>query len=108
MKTNTAQQEILLMTGTSFAARNWCANDDKEDQKNITPEDKLKEVCWNGLLPDILPEVCKREAGNKKLFLWQVTEAAHFIDVELGEEPGKMEKYFSINPYSFLEMQLLS
>ena len=108
MKTNTAQQEILLMTGTSFSARTWCENDDKEDQKNITPEDRLKDACWNGLLPEILPEICKREVGEKKLFLWQVTEASYFIDVELGEVPGETEKCFSINPYSFLEFQLLS
>ena len=108
MKTNTAQQEILLMTGTSFSARTWCANDDAEDQKNITPEDRLKEACWNGLLPDILPEICKRQEGDKKIFLWQVTQACNFIEIELGEVPGSTEKFFSISPYSFLELQSLS
>jgi hypothetical protein len=108
MDTNTAQQEILLMTGTSFSARNWCANDDTEERKNITPEDRLKEACWNGLLPEILPEICKTKVGDKKIFLWQVTNASHFIDVELGEVPGDTDKYFSINPYSFLSVQFLS
>lgn len=108
MKTNTAQQEILLMTGTSFSSRNWHANEDAENQKNSTPADNLKQACWNGLLPEILPEICKNKAGEKKLFLWQVTEASYFIDVEFGEVPGETEKYYSINPYSFLELQLLS
>lgn len=108
MKTNTAQQEILLMTGTSFSARTWCANDDAKDQKNITPEDRLKEACWNGLLPEILPEICKREIDNKKIFLWQVKQASYFIDIELGETPCDTDKYFSINPYSFLQKQLFS
>ena len=108
MKTNTAQQEILLMTGTSFSARTWCANDDAEAQKNITPEDRLKEACWNGLLPEILPEICKGEIEGNKIFLWQVTQATHFIDIELGVEPPDTDKYFSINPYSFLQKQSLS
>jgi hypothetical protein len=108
MDTNTSQQEKWLMTGTSFSARYWCANDDTEERKNIAPEDRLKEACWNGLLPEILPEICKREAGGKKLLLWQVTEASYFIDVELGEVPGETEKCFSINPYSFLDLQSLS
>jgi hypothetical protein len=108
MKTNTTHQEVLLMTGTSFSARTWCANDDAEDRKNITPEDRLKEACWNGLLPEMLPEICTRATGDKKLFLWQITEASSFIDVELGEVPVETEKYFSINPYSFLDVQLLS
>ena len=107
MEIKTAQQEILLMTGTSFSARTWCANDDKEEQKNITPEDKLMDACWNGLLPEILPEICKSQIDGKKIFLWQVTQASHSIDVELGEVPGHTDKYFSINPYSFLELQSL-
>jgi hypothetical protein len=108
MKTNTAQQEILLMTGTSFSSRSWCEKDDEDNKKNITPNDKLKEACWNGLLPEMLPEICLLFAADKKLFLWQITEASSFIDVELGEIPGEVEKHSSINPHSFLELQLLS
>jgi hypothetical protein len=108
MQTHTAQQEILLMTGTSFSARTWCANDDVEDNKNNTPEDRLKEACWNGLLPEILPEICTPATGQKKMFLWQITQAFSFIDIEMGEVPGTAEKYFSINPYSFLDVQFFS
>jgi hypothetical protein len=56
----------------------------------------------------MLPEICLLFAADKKLFLWQITEASSFIDVELGEIPGEIEKYLSINPHSFLELQLLS
>ncbi len=108
MKTVTAQQEILLMTGTSFSSRNWCEKETSEDGKNISPEDMLKEACWNGLLPEMLPEICSTSTGDKKLFLWEIIEAASFIDLVLGEVPGETEKYFSINPYSFLGLQELS
>ena len=108
MKTNFAQQEILLMTGTSFSSRPWCDKENNNDQNNGDPQDRLKEACWNGLLPEILPEVCKPMIGERKLFLWQVREAFSFIELDLGEEPGEIEKYFSINPYSFLQKQLLT
>ena len=108
MKTNTAQQEILLMTGTSFSSRAWCDKEDNGDQNNTSPEERLKQACWNGLLSEMLPEICKPFIGEKKLFLWQVKEAHSFIELDLGEEPGETEKYFSINPYSFLKKQFLS
>ena len=108
MKATAVQQEILLMTGTSFSSRNWCDKEPSEDNKNRNAEDRLKEACWNGLLPQMLPEICTPVAGEKKLFLWEIKEAASFINVELGEVPGETEKYFSINPYSFLKLQLLS
>ena len=108
MKTNTAHQEILLMTGTSFSSRPWCGKDSNDKQNNTTPEDSLKEACWNGLLTEMLPEICNPLIGERKLFLWQVREAHSFIELDLGEEPGETEKYFSINPYAFLQKQFLS
>jgi hypothetical protein len=108
MKTTSAQQEILLMTGTSFSSRNWCGNDAREGEKNISPEDMLKEACWNGLLPEMLPEICTPAPGDKKLYMWHIIEGGSFIDVIMGEVPGETEKCFSINPYSFLSLQVLS
>src|SRR5687767_5223267 len=104
MKAVTAQQEILLMTGTSFSSRNWCEKDVTED-KNVSDEEMLMEACWNGLLPDMLPEICNPYQGEKKLFLWAVTEAHAFIDVVMGEVQEETEQFHSINPYSFTSVQ---
>ena len=107
MKTNSTQQEILLMTGTSFSSRQWCEKPDPV-QNHFTDKEQLQNACWNGLLQEMLPEICKPATGNKNLYLWQITEANSFIELELGEVPGEIEKYRSINPYSFLSLQLLS
>ena len=108
MKTNSIQQEVLLMTGTSFSSRLWCDKDDTTNQKNISSEERLKEACWNGLITEMLPEICKPFTGEKKIFLWQVKEGHSFIELDLAEEPGETDKYFSINPYSFVPKQFLS
>lgn len=108
MKKATAQQEILLMTGTRFSSRLWCDKDENGNEKNMSPEESLKEACWNGLLKEMLPELCQPFIGEKKLFLWQVREANSFIELDLAEEPGETEKYFSINPYCFVPKQFLS
>ena len=108
MKTITAQQEILLMTGTSFSSRNWCEKETSDDQNKMNPEDILKEACWNVLLPYMLPEICQPVLNEKKIFLWEITEAASFIEVIMGDVPAETEEYFSINPYLFLDQQLMS
>ncbi len=107
MKTNSTQQEVLLMTGTSFSSRQWCEKTD-QGQNNFTNKEQLQNACWNGLLQEMLPEICKPTAENKNLYLWQITEAKSFIDLELGEVPEEIEKNHSINPYSFLPAQLFS
>ena len=108
MKTNFAQQEILLMTGTSFSSRQWCEKNDQDNQNQLTEKEQLEEACWNGLLQEMLPEIYGKTFGDTKLYLWQIREAVSFIEIELGELPGEKEKYFSIDPYSFLQMQSLS
>jgi hypothetical protein len=106
MKTNFTQQEILLITDTSFSHREWSKKDDPEIGNNLTDKDQLEEACWNGLLQDMLPEIYEKPGHGKKLYLWQTRQGKSFIDIELGEIPVKKENYFSIDPYSFLPGKL--
>jgi len=107
MKTNSTQQEILLLTGTTFSKREWSEKTDNK-KNNFTEKEQLEEACWNGLLPEILPEIYVHPEGNKKLFLWHIKQGKSFIDLELGDIPEETDKEFSIDPYSFLHFQLLS
>jgi len=107
MKTDSTQQEILLMTGTTFSIREWCEKDAGK-QNNFTEKEQLENACWNGLLQAMLPEICVQPEGNKKLLLWQIREGKSFIELELGETPKEIDKQFSIDPYSFMHLQLLS
>jgi hypothetical protein len=107
MKNNSTQQEILLLTGTTFSTRECC---EKEGGKQNFPTEKerLENACWNGLLLEILPEVYSNIGDDKKLFLWQIKEGKSFIELDLGEIPEDIEQRFSIDPYSFLHCQSLS
>lgn len=108
MKANSTQQEILLITGTSFSAKQWCKKDDDQDQNNLTETERLEEACWNGLLQEMLPEICLHNNLNKKLYLWQIKKASSFIELEIGEIPEEKEKHYSIDPYLFMPVHLLS
>jgi hypothetical protein len=107
MKTNSTQQEILLLTGTTFSKREWSEKVSGK-KNNLTEKEQLEDACWNGLLPEILPEVYLHSEENKKLFLWQIKHGKSFLDLELGQTPGETDQRFSIDPYSFMHLQLLS
>jgi hypothetical protein len=101
MKTN-LQQEILLMTGTHFTSMQCWQKNNSENENLPSDSDQLQDACWNGLLKEMLPEICE---GNKNLYLWQIRENKSCLNIELGELPLEVEPYFSIDPYTFLAEQ---
>jgi hypothetical protein len=108
MKRNSTQQEILLLTGTSFLTREFCETSDGLRYNHLSEKEKLKVACRNGLLPDMLPEIFEHHSVNKKLYLWEMREGSLFVELKSGEIYIEVEMQFSIDPYSFLPMQILS
>ena len=107
METKSTQQEILILTGTTFSSRQLIENDNLAGNKNLTEREKLEEACWNGLLEEMLPEIYNKSADAKKIYLWEIKEADAFIELGLSEfPPEETDKYFSIDPYSFLTTKL--
>ena len=102
MKTNSTQREILLMTGTTYLSREWCGRDENKSQ--LSPKEMLEEACWNGLIKEIIPELFRKEEENN-LYLWQIKSGSSFLELDLAEYPEEKDKYFSIDPYSFLGLQ---
>lgn len=106
MKT-TIQQEILIITGTSFSSRQYLRK--SEDARHCFSEkEHLQEACWDGLLPLMLPEICQWAFENKTLYLWHVKENKSSIEIDLAEAPGDMEKVYSIDPYAFMAVKLMN
>lgn len=101
MKNRSTQQEVLLLTGTNFSNRQWSSKEDIPS-KNLSDEEKLEQACWNGLLPEMLPEIFELTEGAKHLYIWEIKEGASFLELDLGEYPEAKDNYYSIDPYSFL------
>ncbi len=99
------QQEVLLVTGSRFASRQYCEKDGTEQPKNLSQPEKLKEACWNGLLKDILPELFFMVNPEARMFMWQMRECRHVLAMEMAEEPSDIDYFASIDPYCFLETQ---
>jgi hypothetical protein len=106
MKTHTVQQEVLLVTNTRFARHQYkkmLASCTPDPQDHATAHEKLRDACWNGLLPSMLPEIYELPRIETNLFMWQIREAKGYLALELGEYPEPMDYFCSIDPNSFLE-----
>ena len=101
MKTN-FQQEILLMTNTTFSQKQLCEKDASEKNKHFSRTEQLEDACWNGLLNELLPGIIEKSASGKFLCLRQIRQAKSFLEIELCDHPPQIEQEFSIDPYSFL------
>lgn len=107
MKTIFTQQEILLITNSQFAAREW-AEKKEEDKNNFTRDEKLEEACWNGLLTEMLPEIMQTSWQGKNLSLWKVQRCNSFLQIELSDSHPLFEMHTSIDPYFFVPSLLLN
>ena len=91
-------------TGTSFSSRQCLQKIDGDHQGYLTEVEQLQEACWNGQLPQILPEICEASTGDNTLFLWEIKENKSSVEIILGQLPEQMEREYSIDPYAFLSV----
>ncbi|HLZ89292.1 MAG TPA: hypothetical protein VKQ52_18680 [Puia sp.] len=105
MKTQYAQMEVLLITGTTFLSRDLWEKDESRQNSLSSENEQLEEACWNGLLQTLLPEIFAEPIGNSRLYLWEVKTAASFLQLDMGEAPTAARSPFSIVPNSFLSTQ---
>jgi hypothetical protein len=108
METNSTYQEILLLTGTAFAARQYSEKDDFGNPNPLSAASQLQAACWNGSLSALLPEIVETSAPGKQLFLWQVYETHSFLELELGEDQEEKDRYLSIDPYAFMSTEIFN
>jgi hypothetical protein len=103
MEKNFTQQEILLMTGSTFFQQQCFEKTEQDSNKNLSQQEKMVEACWNGILHELLPDIINKDADGKALMLWQITPHRSFLEIELCEKPAASDRYYSIDPYVFLQ-----
>jgi len=101
MKTTSIQQEILLMTNTTFSKQQLCEKDLSTNNK-LSVIEQLEDACWNGLLYEMFPGIVKRSSAGKQLYLWQIRHGESCLQIELCEQPKAIDLWYSIDPYYFL------
>ena len=101
MKPEKTQQDIILVTTSTFSKREWCKTG-VSDTDGQTHMEQLEEACWNGLLCEMLPELIRQTACGRQLLLWHIRKGTSFLKVELSEFPPQLEEHFSIDAAFFL------
>ena len=104
MKKTSTNQEILLVPKSQFFKKDLCEKDAKPNQKKLSGKEKLINLCWNGLLPELLPEISETTSTEKPLTIWEVNETGHLLDLRLGEFNEFINDEWSINPYVCLTL----
>jgi hypothetical protein len=108
MKPIITQQEVLIITGTEFARREYQKKDASETAKNPSENERLKDDCWNGMLNDMLPEAFALADPNAEMYIFQMREEKHFLLLEMGESPLEIDPFYSIDPYNFMTLKFFS
>ena len=106
MKNNLITQEILLMTATSFSHRQLCETNPLDKNNCFSTVEQLEAACWNGLLPEMLPEVVP--ATGNKLYLWQIDMRGSYLRLSMSNRPPYLERYFSLDPHIFLQAKRMN
>lgn len=72
MRPNSFSREILLVTRSSFAQRQFCEKDSPEGTDSLAPAEQLEVACWNGLLSELLPEIMTDSPRAEKIYIWRL------------------------------------
>ena len=92
MKKKLIAQEILIIhSSTLFNRQLDKVKDDNTNQ--FTLREKLADACWQGLLYEVVPEICTN------LYLTEINEANSFLELKYGDFENTFEESLSINPY---------
>jgi hypothetical protein len=105
MPKNSYIQEIIIVSASGFANREYCEKKPEIQGKKPEKNASLKEACWNGELKNLLPELFLPFSSDAKLFLWQMRECKNTVTMEFAERPVDLDFTTSIDPYCFMELQ---
>jgi len=100
MKTDTTVQELLLNVNSSFCRREW--SEKKNQQQTLSDTERLKTLCWDGMLPEILPEICVKQ-NNKPLILWEMMGLQSILHLKMGGYSERLNPVFALHPYLIVD-----
>ena len=107
MKQKNIQQEVLVLTQTSFAQKALIGHNG--GAKRSSPAEELEKGFWNGLLNEMLPELMLPMQGRQsELFIWQISIGEFLLLIDMAETPVIIEDSYSINPSCFLSISKMN
>lgn len=106
METETAIQELLLNVNSSFCKREWSEISGEKQQQTQSSAERLKTLCWNGMIPELLPEVCIKQ-NNRPLILWEMMGLTNILHLKMGGYSERLDPEYALHPYLILDNNAL-
>jgi len=88
--------------GARFFKQEICERSPKSETKKLSQPDLIAELCWSGLLPEMLPQVTENGLDGQPLTLWEVEQGNKLMYLRLGEMRHSVNNPDSIHPSVFL------
>jgi len=107
METETAIQELLLNVNSSFCKREWSEIKGLKQQPTQSSAERLKTLCWNGMIPELLPEVCIKQ-NNRPLILWEMMGLTNILHLKMGGYSERLNPEYALHPYLILDNAVLN
>ena len=104
MNNITPDLEIILVFNTWFVNKRRWEKKQPPASENFNPKEQLMDACWNGYLPEFLPEVFDKKYDSARR-LWELNETNSFIELSYSDVYPCIDSMFSINPYHFCSEQ---
>lgn len=108
MKKISINQEILLNADCTFFKRDWCELNNSKNNKALSQKEQVIQLCWNGVLQEMIPEIYNHEPGKKPLTLWEINENGRLLDLRYGDYDRQMNDEWSVNPYVYLALSVFN
>ncbi len=106
MKNNSTNQEILLLSNSSYFKRDWVELTGNKNNKQLSQKEQLIQLCWNGMLNEMIPEIMEKGKERKPLTLWEINESGNMLDLRYGDIDREINDEWCINPYVFLTFSI--
>lgn len=108
MKNTYTNQEILLLSNSSFFKRDWVELNGNKTDKQLSLKEQLILLCWNGMLKEMIPEIMETTPDKKPLTLWEINQSGNMLDLRYGNIDQLINDEWSINPYVFSELACMN
>jgi hypothetical protein len=102
METDTTVQELLLNVNSSFCKREWSEKKDGK-QQTLSATERLKTLCWDGMIPELLPEICVKQ-NNRPLILWEMMGLSNILHLKMGGYSERLNPEYALHPYLIMDM----
>lgn len=96
------QQEIILSFKSDYLSMKYAEKFSTDSPGLSMDVEKIEEACWNGLLKEILPEICDMTFSGRQMFIWGIRDYNSIMEIDIGECPSAKDDYLCIDPYKFM------